>query len=192
MKSERVSRIYLCVTLEFIIFRDNSCVNDIYITQHSTIKKWFSCEFWNKWELIWNEFEITAHLTLKKKKQKLRMFVSETKIVYIQMFNEIFDECKKTSLIYLFNNKICAASSFVIRQIRERHIIFWFIVSFSFMYETCQLDYIRSLSNHLMKNHSSYNSSTDVVIDITSDVMSFSEFTSTISDVKKNHRDLRW
>jgi hypothetical protein len=40
------------------------------------------------------------------------MSVSETKIVYIQMFDEIFDECKKTSLIYLFNNKVCAASSF--------------------------------------------------------------------------------
>jgi hypothetical protein len=112
MRSERIFRIYLCVTLEFIISRDNSCVNDIYITQHSTIKKWFSCEFWNKWELIWNEFEITAYLTLKKKKQKLRMSVSETKIVYIQVFDEIFDECKKTSLIYLFNNKVCAASSF--------------------------------------------------------------------------------
>jgi hypothetical protein len=81
---------------------------------------------------------------------------------------------------------------FIIRQVRERHITSWFIVSFSFMYETCQLDYIRSLRSHLMKNHSSYNSSIDVIIDITSDVMSFNEFTFTINDVKKNHRDMRW
>jgi uncharacterized membrane protein len=112
MGGERISRTYLCVTLGFTISRDSSCVDDIYITQHSTIKKWFSCEFWNKWGLIWNEFEITAHLALKKKKQKLRMFVSETKIVYIQVFDEVFDECKETSLTYLFNNKVCAASSF--------------------------------------------------------------------------------
>jgi hypothetical protein len=53
------------------------------------------------------------------------------------------------------------------------------------MYETCQFNYMIFLRNHLMKNHSSYNSSIDVIIDITFDVINFNEFTFTISDVEK-------
>jgi hypothetical protein len=100
----------------------------------------------------------------------------------IQMFNEIV----KNNHFFIYSIiKYVQLHLFIIRQVRKRHNIFWFIVSFSFMYETCQLNYIKFLRNYSMKNHSSYNSSIDVIIDTTFNVINFNEFTFTISDVKK-------